>query len=278
MTRSASEHVPNDSPVTREARPTLMDLLDRAHANFIEIFRLAARISRRGAIEEEDGLVLTTTGSTLALFNPAFVTHTAADPAYVIQRARDFYARHDVPWMLRAIDDATAEALTPALEAQGFTPRPLQPGMLLAPLSGQIPAVPGLLIRVVRDAVMLRTYVDTLAAGFEAPRPLFDVLDNPRLLAAPDTALYLGLVDDMPVATALRVTSHRIAGIYNITTVPAHRRRGYGEALTWWATLDGVDEGCLGAYLQASDVGLPIYRRMGYRTIIQNQSWDAPVR
>ena len=262
--------------MTRNSMPHPTDLLDRGHACFIETFRLCARISDRGAVEEEDGLVLTNTGSTVAELNPAFVTRPPADPSRAIERARAFYTRRGVSLILRATDDATADAIAPTLAAHGFTPRRLLPGLLLAPLAGQIPDVPELSVEVVCDAATWRIYTDTLAAGFEVPRSQVEILDNPRLLTLPDVVLYLGLVEGVPVATAMRATSHRIAGIYNVATVPAYRRRGYGEALTWWATLDGVDAGCLGAYLQTSDAGLPVYRRMGYRTVFEYRSWVPP--
>ena len=47
--------------------------------------------------------------------------------------------------------------------------------------------------------------------------------------------------------------------------------RGYGEAVTWAATLCLPE---LPATLQASPMGRPIYERMGYRTIAEFTVWD----
>ena len=76
-----------------------------------------------------------------------------------------------------------------------------------------------------------------------------------------------GSVDDVPVSTAHVGVTGRTAGIYNVATPPEHRRHGYGEALTWAAVAEGGHLGCDHSTLQASPMGAPIYRRMGYRQV-----------
>ena len=51
-----------------------------------------------------------------------------------------------------------------------------------------------------------------------------------------------------------------------ITSDPARRGRGYGEAMTWEATLAWPD---LPATLIASDAGRPTYERMGYLSVLR---------
>jgi hypothetical protein len=136
------------------------DLIARAHASFIEDARLLARPSPRGAIEEEDGLVLVLTGFPTGSQNYAIVTSPSADPDATPRKARRFFA--DVPWRLWAWGDTSA-ALEPALKAEGFAPRPAEPGMLLAPLPAEAPALPrGLTVEAVTDARLLETFNDTL--------------------------------------------------------------------------------------------------------------------
>jgi predicted acetyltransferase len=75
----------------------------------------------------------------------------------------------------------------------------------------------------------------------------------------------------------LRYTSHRIAGVHNVSTLPEFRGRGLGEAMTWHAALDGRAEGCIASALQASAMGFPIYERMGYRHVVSYETWDVPI-
>ena len=58
-----------------------------------------------------------------------------------------------------------------------------------------------------------------------------------------------------------------------ISTVSSARGRGYGEALTWAATL--VDP-TLPAVLFASDLGRPVYERMGFLPVSRWTFWHRP--
>jgi len=49
-----------------------------------------------------------------------------------------------------------------------------------------------------------------------------------------------------------------------VATVPEARGRGYGEAVTWSATMAEPD---LPAMLIATDMGRPVYERMGYAAL-----------
>lgn len=58
-----------------------------------------------------------------------------------------------------------------------------------------------------------------------------------------------------------------IAGVTFVGTRDAYRKRGLGEAITWHAVREGAKAGCTVAALQASEMGRPIYERMGFRTV-----------
>ncbi len=56
-----------------------------------------------------------------------------------------------------------------------------------------------------------------------------------------------------------------VLGIFNVATVPAARGRGVGRAVTLAALRDGAGAGCRMAVLQASEMGHPVYERLGFR-------------
>ncbi|HEY7293816.1 MAG TPA: GNAT family N-acetyltransferase [Dehalococcoidia bacterium] len=259
-----------------EAVSVPVDLRVRADANYRELFRTMARVSPDGFIREEDGLLLVYTGPLLPMFNAAHLLYLSGDPAVVLARAREFFALFGQRWAFTVTgDDATRVA--PHVEAAGMERLEPSPGMVLGPLAGQPPAVPGLEIRRVEDPDLLHVYNDTMTGGFGGgawAEP--EILRTPALLDIPDLTHYVGFVEGMPVATAMRFTSHRIAGVFNVSTVPAYRRRGVGEAMTWRAALDGLAEGAVASALQASAMGAPVYARMGYRTWTNYQLWLSP--
>jgi len=55
-----------------------------------------------------------------------------------------------------------------------------------------------------------------------------------------------------------------------VATLPEARGRGYGEAVSWAATLCRPE---LPATLQASSMGRPVYERMGYRSVADFTLW-----
>jgi GNAT superfamily N-acetyltransferase len=86
-----------------------------------------------------------------------------------------------------------------------------------------------------------------------------------------DYRVWVGRVDGRPVTTATAYVSDGYVGIYAVGTLPDARGHGYGEALTWSATLCRPE---LPATLQASSMGRPVYERMGYRTVALFTVWQ----
>jgi ribosomal protein S18 acetylase RimI-like enzyme len=260
-------------PIPSDGAPPAW-LARRADANYRELFRAMARISPDGRVEEDGDLLLVRTGPLLPLFNAAIVKRVPAEPEALFHRATTFFAASSQRWALVAADDA-ADAMA-ATAANAGRCRDASPGMVLTPPVGAPPAPAGLRIEVVRDTAMLRTYNETMTAGFGNEWAAGAMLETNALLDVPDLVHYAGFVADVPVATAMRFISHRMAGVYNVSTVPEYRRRGIGEAMTWRAALDGLAEGCLASSLQASEMGLTMYRRMGYQTVTAYSLWLPP--
>jgi predicted GNAT family acetyltransferase len=112
-------------------------------------------------------------------------------------------------------------------------------------------------------------YNRVVVDGFPLPGVVEPVLDE-RVLAVRGAAAWLGYSGDEPVAASTAYTAYGITNVTLVATMPQHRRRGYGEALTWWATLVRPD---LPAMLLASDDGRPVYERMGYLPLLRFALW-----
>lgn len=254
-----------------DAGPMPAEWQERADANYREMFRAMARVSPDGAIVEDGDLLLVRSGPLLPLNNAALLSRAPTEANDLLARAEAFFAPTRQPWALITSGEATEAMAVPALAAGRGVDS--SPGMLLAPLAGSPPPVPGLEIRAVEDVPALHAYNDTMTAGFGGAWARGAILDSRALLEVPGLTHYLGLLDGEPVATAMRFTSHRIAGVYNVSAIPAARGRGIGAAMTWRAALDGRAEGCVASALQASAMGFSIYQRMGYRQFTTYFIW-----
>ncbi|MFN8537117.1 MAG: GNAT family N-acetyltransferase [Thermomicrobiales bacterium] len=177
--------------------------------------------------------MLIATGFPTAALNWAFVAERPADPHAALVAARAFFTRLGLPWRLVAWETLGA-ALAPIAAATGFSERPPEPAMLLAPLADSTPHTSvNLMVQPVADTATLRAYNDVFAAAFDLPTEGIDLVFNPAILTVPNATLLLGWADGKPVGIGLGLTSHHIAGIFAIGVLPTYRRRGFGEALTW---------------------------------------------
>ena len=83
----------------------------------------------------------------------------------------------------------------------------------------------------------------------------------------------LARLDGDPVAVGTVIGSGDVAGLYNIATVERARRRGIGAAVTRALLTAGRDLGCTSAVLQATEMGLPVYRALGFETVCQTSRY-----
>lgn len=143
----------------------------------------------------------------------------------------------------------------------------------------------GLEIVPVRDEATLREFITILAMEMGVPegspnpaaRHHTALLRTvpPTLAAEPIPLRYLGLLDGRPVATSRVSIGGGVAGLYAVATLPDVRGRGIGRAMTLAALEAGRSLGYRIGVLQASDEGLPVYRRIGFRTMFDYAVYQA---
>ena len=80
------------------------------------------------------------------------------------------------------------------------------------------------------------------------------------------TRTFVGYLRGEPVCCSQAMLSDGVAGLYNVATNAGYRRRGFGAAMTVAALRDARALGYRTAVLEASPMGEPIYRRLGFAT------------
>lgn len=244
------------------------------HENFILSMSTAAAQVPGASTGRAGGVATFLSGHPLLLFNQIVPFGSGPEPGAIedaIGVARERGHRYIVS-LRQGVDDGVVATVV----GMGLVPLdddPWIPGMAMYPIppdAGASATVdPSLEIRRVDDAPGVEDHIVAAAAGFEMEEPLLRSIVTMRTLEAPGFDLYVGYVDGAPLVAGLGVRTGRAIGVYNIATAPAARRRGFGQAMTARVIADGAAAGCDVAILQASDMGRPIYERMGFRTVVE---------
>ncbi len=260
-----------------------LDLARRVHENYVATWVLAGACMEGGRVEQLGGATMVSTGLPLLLFNQVFVVdgeatreQTAASIRVAVAMLRDSDRRFAVT-LRHGLDDA----YLPAVTELGLGPldvSPWMPGMALhpVPVPGGVPLPAGHEIRPAVDAQGLSDHADVLAAGFGMPREWAAAFAIEALRRTPGITFYVGYQDGVAVTSGLGARTGRTIGVYNIATVEAARRRGLGAAMTMRIVDDGAAAGCDVAILQASEMGLPVYERLGFRTVTEYFGYVEP--
>jgi hypothetical protein len=143
-------------------------------------------------------------------------------------------------------------------------------GMYLAAETGY-PYPPELEIRVGREALLDHAAIS--APGFGTPVDIVRRVLTQDLLDSEEIALYTGYVDGTAVSSSFGYIVDSIVNIFDVVTLSGHRRRGYGAAMTMRAAIDGFKAGCDFAFLEATPMGFPVYRRLGFEAIFDYRLW-----
>lgn len=200
----------------------------------------------------------------IAPFNGVWPLDDAAAPE--LEGALEEIEAAGVPCSVQLRDDDT-----PACEAEarrlGFTSELAMPAMVVREDELRDRSVDGLSISTVDGDGDRTLAMTTAATGFGAPLSIFEPIYREQVLATAGFRLYLARMADEAVSTAVGYTIGDTVGIFNVATPSDHRGHGYGAAVTAAAALGGFAAGAELAWLQASQLGFPVYRALGFAQV-----------
>jgi len=249
---------------------TTAELVELSDLNFVESWR---DMTRRGGgtILDEDGLTLFVSPHWLpVLQNGVFRLDDRLPVPEVLARTRRFFAARGFGYtvILRAHADADLQV---AALAEGLVQMGDMPAMVLRKRLPDATPPAGVALTRVTTAADAADY----AAVMQAAYATYGMPDGVTALTlaplavqyAPHIVTILARADGVPVAGAMTIVTHGVAGIYWVGTTPEARGRGLAELVTRAAGNAGFDLGGRIASLQASVMGEPVYARMGYETV-----------
>ncbi|MCC6626286.1 MAG: GNAT family N-acetyltransferase [Chloroflexi bacterium] len=229
-----------------------------------------------GAVGTDGGLTWFISGLPEPIANGVVRTHFSADlnPAELRARLAAVLARFQargVPFLWWLLPDTTPADLGEHLAALGLQPAGAIPGMVvrLADLPSAPPTPPGLTIEEVIDEAGLRALARTFTTGYGLPPAtepvVYEAYQRRGLGADRPLRHFLARLHGVPVAAASLLLSAGVAGLYAVATLPAARGQGIGAAISAAPLRIAHDLGYRVGVLQASAMGAPVYRRLGFR-------------
>jgi predicted GNAT family acetyltransferase len=99
---------------------------------------------------------------------------------------------------------------------------------------------------------------------------------SPGALLAPNVSAVVARVDGTPVSCAMVLHGGPVAGVYWVATSTSARRRGLGTLVTAAVARKGFQRGAELVVLQATELGEPVYRRLGFVPFTDYQRFLVP--
>lgn len=221
------------------------------------------------------GLSLAFSGVPYGLFNTAVL----AEPGYgdsfreLLNDASRFFARKRTAWSVWFCEDFFGDReqrrrASISLAAMGLKIVMEAPGMISRQMAPPRAPLPRMQYRRVHGRETAADFSRIMAAAFAVPLEMSNrVYASDRLWTGPVRG-YVAYHQGEPVSTTAIVVSGDALGLYAVATHPSYQRKGFGEALMRAVLVDVMREtGLDTVVLQSSEVGFPLYLRMGFRQV-----------
>ena len=251
-------------------------------ANFAEVIRWYSG-RPGGEVLEAPDVTLGSTGLAFRSINGA--VGLRFDPATIESRIADvtrWFAERVGPWRWLVGPTSAPPDLDRHLRAAGFDLVSDNPGMALDLGSDTFVEPPpvGVEIRPLDDLAGLDGWAEINRRALELDplqaRAWRDAQDLVIGTSGP-MRIWIAYLDAEPVAAAALFEGAGVAGVYNVATVQEARGRGIGRAVTATVLAEAVARGHRLAVLGSSDLGYPVYRRLGFREVSRLRSYALPV-
>jgi GNAT superfamily N-acetyltransferase len=256
--------------------PTDDELRFAFASNLFDLFRAMSHLP--------DGIVEETPAGSRHLafpFNPMFkgvwqprLSEDDADSA--IAEAQAWFKAHHAPFAFWWVDpQATPADLGARLRAHGWEPWEVDaPGMaaglddLNYDLMERVPE--GYAQERVTDERSLLDLKQAFVSGFEVPEWAGQAWVEATRAFGIERApwrMYVGRLNGTPVASNMLFNGAGVASVFGVATLPAARGKGIGAAITLIAYDEARAMGYRHGVLFATELGAPVYRRIGFRDV-----------
>ena len=274
--------------MTMLTQPSALDLMSAVNENLFDLFRAMAHVLG-GELQETDRLCRHLTFPTNPMFKGVWRTRlSAAEADGAIDETIEWFRKRNAPYFFwwTGYDTQPAD-LGERLAARGLISMEEQQQQLASGIisteSGSpcmvadlqqmnevaLTTVPAeFTIEEVRDEKMLfdfkRVFVETYGIPEWAGQAWVDATLHGGIGRTP-WKMFVGYLNGTAVATNMLFNGGGVASVYAVATLPSAQRQGIGGAITLKPLLEAREMGYRYAVLFATEMGVPVYERLGFR-------------
>jgi GNAT superfamily N-acetyltransferase len=258
------------------------ELIAESNRQFIGAWRLMAEPLPGARIHEDDGIAISDANAPLFILNAGFFTsplRAAADARRRVAKILDVYSDSQHGWMLPVCEEwatgAAGEALKEELMGAGLNPVMSLTGMAADKLAAPAhPPCEGLDIRLVTTKEQSEAVGVLNCEANHIPGEMWRAsVSGDGYWTAPRSA-YLAYEEGEPVAAGAVFPVDGAAYIGWMATAESHRGKGLAEAIMRRALADEEQRtGARRTVLHATEMGEPVYRRLGYQAHTAFTCW-----
>jgi ribosomal protein S18 acetylase RimI-like enzyme len=252
------------------------ELLQLSDLNLAESCREISRWNSNTDMAERGDMLFVSGADTYASINFAMrIGRRQTSAETFITEAREFFDRRKRSFKIIVRSHSDGDLLEKCKQLRLYHVS-RSPGMVLyKPLENR-PLPEGVVLQHVTDEESAKDFAEVAARSFASlgqPEEVgLKVYGDLGALLVPHLHLVVAYFNHEPVSCALSLLSNGIAGIYYVGTVETARGRGLAEHCTRAAGEAAFNRGARCVVLQASHMGEPVYRRMGFREFT-NYPW-----
>jgi len=265
---------------TEKLNPDLKQYYQDFDSNYYQSMTILSDMIKKGDTLDRDNMMFVHCGLSIPFFNNLYVTDPSQIKNMPWQGADSFFRDRDLDYQI-VLSDEYCESIEDQLISEGYVKEGCLPAMVFDSKYNDLPK-PSIYDQVrIERVVTEKQHLDFKSII----TPAFGMVDfvSDRIITS-DFAfyegheLYIAYLDDQPVSTSLLFISHGVAGIYWVATDETMRGKGLGEAVAYHATLEGLKLGCRFASLQATELGAPVYQKLGYRKLYTYNKYTKKIK
>lgn len=245
--------------------------IEESNRHSREFWKIFAQTIPGGEVFERDGLSIANAKQPWFFMNLGMLNRPIADQSdlrYRAQEALDHFEPGAKPWALTGSEDWFGPNAELVLSSVGLAHKLDLTGMLAERLIPPMRPLPQAQLRRIEDEQTRFALADLNAEGYGVPREWARQALGSEALWRKHLFGIIALLDGEPASGAFALPIDDALYIGWVATSKKHRRMGLAELVIRTSLEDARKAtGLERTILHATDAGLPVYTRMGYRSV-----------